>query len=329
MKRIRFVLLMVLIFACLIQTACASDPPQLADEHLVSTLLPGYTMKRGVMCGEDMMRLLMYRPDGKLVFVGAQRADGTWRLTESTPLPEGTILGVENFTQSIGLPNPKGEGYPYYAVSLSPVADTWGVSLLYPPDDGQMKFEMGRNWISTDYPEKKAVLGDHPWSDVTVIDWTALPASYEDAAAQIDRRNWAVVCNPDPNDRLHLRSAPDCDAPSDGKYYNRTLVRVLEQGETWCHVRIGATEGWMMTDYLVFGAAMDEVASAGPGKMYPVREGVPLYRHFLDEKPSWTLEEAEEPHVIGVLGEEWYHIWVPSEDEYAYVRQSDLWTGNG
>lgn len=85
----------------------------------------------------------------------------------------------------------------------------------------------------------------------------------------------------------------------------------------------------MMTDYLVFGAAMDEVASAGPGKMYPVREGAPLYRHFLDEKPSWTLEEAEEPYVIGVLGEEWYHIWVPSEDEYAYVRQSDLWTGNG
>ena len=69
-------------------------------------------------------RLLMEKPDGTLVFVGCvQGAWNEWQLTESTPLPEGTILGVENFTHSLGIPSRK-----YYdcvsvepCVKLSPV----------------------------------------------------------------------------------------------------------------------------------------------------------------------------------------------------------------
>lgn len=33
--------------------------------------------------------------------------------------------------------------------------------------------------------------------------------------------------------------------------------------------------------------------------------------------------------VIGVIGEEWYHVWFPATGEYGFVLQSDLWEGNG
>ncbi len=33
--------------------------------------------------------------------------------------------------------------------------------------------------------------------------------------------------------------------------------------------------------------------------------------------------------VIGVIGDEWYHVWFPVTGEYGFVRQSDLTAGNG
>ena len=33
--------------------------------------------------------------------------------------------------------------------------------------------------------------------------------------------------------------------------------------------------------------------------------------------------------VIGVIGDEWYHVWFPATGEYGFVRQSDLTEGNG
>ena len=33
--------------------------------------------------------------------------------------------------------------------------------------------------------------------------------------------------------------------------------------------------------------------------------------------------------VIGIIGNDWYHVWFPATGEYGFVRQSDLTTGNG
>ena len=55
----------------------------------------------------------------------------------------------------------------------------------------------------------------------------------------------AVVCNPDPKDRLHLRTKAFGSAKSLGKYYNGVAVSLLldsNAGAAWAHVRIGNTE---------------------------------------------------------------------------------------
>lgn len=68
---------------------------------------------------------------------------------------------------------------------------------------------------------------------------------------------WAVVNNPDPEDRLNLRAEPSRASSSLGKYFNGVMVEVLERtGDGWDHVRVGATEGYMMMEYLADPAKM-------------------------------------------------------------------------
>ena len=32
---------------------------------------------------------------------------------------------------------------------------------------------------------------------------------------------------------------------------------------------------------------------------------------------------------IGIIGDEWYHVWFPATGEFGFVKQNDLWEGNG
>ena len=98
--------------------------------------------------------------------------------------------------------------------------------------------------------------------DLFADDLTTLPRTSEELTAQLDRTGLAVVCNPDPNDRLHLRTKPSREAASLGKFWNGTPVRVLDERDGWCRVEIGTDGrliGWMMKKYLVTGSRMDQV----------------------------------------------------------------------
>ena len=91
-----FALLLVLMMTAGMALACDQTFP--ADPDVLAQLLPGYTHVDSIDDG-DVLRLLMRNAADELVFIGGVKAaDGTWHFAESTPLPEGTILGVENFT---------------------------------------------------------------------------------------------------------------------------------------------------------------------------------------------------------------------------------------
>lgn len=97
-------------------------------------------------------------------------------------------------------------------------------------------------------------------------------ADLDGAAPTLDQSGWAVVNNPDPADRLHLRTEPDKSSHSRGKFYNGTPVKVLRKSGSWTKVQIGfgptARTGWMMTKYLAFGADMDKVQPVFPDLFY-------------------------------------------------------------
>ena len=147
----------------------------------------------------------------------------------------------------------------------------------------------------------------------------------------MDTSRWAVVSNPNPDDRLHLRREPAKTAASLGKYYNGTPVRILAERGDWVQVDIFGVTGWMMKEYLAFGQAGHSVKAAFPARTF-ADDG--LY-HGLFAQPvtNSAYTNFDDPHgdllVLGIVGEDWYHVWFPEEDLTGYVRQCDWQEGNG
>lgn len=139
------------------------------------------------------------------------------------------------------------------------------------------------------------------------------------AEPQLDRTGWAVVNNPDPADRLHLRVSADKSSRSQGKFYNGTPVRVLGARGEWTQVQMGlgstAHTGWMMTKYLAFGEDMDAVEDAWPDL-------------FFREEYERNSQLDGGYRVVGVESDEQY-ILLGMDGEVMYVPQSWLWGGNG
>ncbi|MEG0766749.1 MAG: SH3 domain-containing protein [Clostridia bacterium] len=76
---------------------------------------------------------------------------------------------------------------------------------------------------------------------------------------------YAVVSNPNPADRLHLRKTPNRGGASLGKYYTGVSVEVLPYDSwEWALVRIGDVVGYMQKKYLAFPPADSRVRSAIP-----------------------------------------------------------------
>lgn len=290
-------------------------------------LMPEDTYLGGTIYN-DSFGFLVQKQDGEKVFAGVtyNEKDG-WMITESMPLPEGTVYGRDNFCSSLYLSQKM-------LVNLDLFADgTWGVNYLYAtPEDGtgnEMIF-FGQNWIADSCmtPDTR-YFGTHPWNDVTTIDWDTLPMHLQGALQQLDQTGWAMVNNPNPEDRLPLRTQPNKDAASLGKYYNGTAVQMLEDGETWVKVSVLCVEGYMMKQYLAYGDAMNTIASAGPCQTAKSQFAY-LYRHPQDEAPIGVVTENDLAlRIIGVVGEEWYHVWFVDSGLGGYIRQADLWGGNG
>lgn len=183
------------------------------------------------------------------------------------------------------------------------------------------------------------IYGQSPWGclnsleDVEVM----LSASYEQMMAQMDQDAYALVNNPNPADRLHLREKPDKGAKSLGKFYNRTPVIVLKRGDTWSHVQIGrgrgCMTGYMMTKYLAF----DAQEKAQLACAFPQRQLLEAYQEsgvHMHSKPAKTRKTESvfryrrDDFIIGVSGDEWYVV-LRADGLVGYVPQSAFWDGNG
>lgn len=149
--------------------------------------------------------------------------------------------------------------------------------------------------------------------------FTADLTRFDASRPQLDQSGWAAVANPDPADRLHLRTEPSRSSRSQGKLYNGTPLRVLAMDGEWTKVQLGfgstARTGWVMTKFLAFGEAMDSVKAAFPELIFREEYEVsnPLDTGFL---------------IVGVEGDAQY-ILLGQDGDVAYVPQSWLWQGNG
>ena len=160
---------------------------------------------------------------------------------------------------------------------------------------------------------------------------TALPSTLEELNARLDRTKLAVVCNPDPNDRLHLRTKPSREADSLGKFWNGTPVRVLNERDGWCQVEIGTDgrlTGWMLKKYLVTGEKMDQVTPCFSQQILREDEAetkTPIYTDLTLTEQYCTHSGW---HLMGVVNDRLYVV-VTDEGETGYAPMEWFFDGNG
>ena len=128
----------------------------------------------------------------------------------------------------------------------------------------------------------------------------------------------AVVNNPIPTDRLHLRKEPSQSSASLGKYYNGAPVTILEYREDgWLKVTVGyptgpdyqAYEGYMMKQYLTssFDGAADRVKSAMPE--YVSSSTWKMYSSPSKNASYDTYGAGEAIRLMGFT-DSWWHILI-------------------
>ena len=167
--------------------------------------------------------------------------------------------------------------------------------------------------------------------DLFADDLTTLPCTSEELTAQLDRTDLAVVCNPDPNDRLHLRTKPSREADSLGKFWNGTPVRVLGERDGWCQVEIGTDgrlTGWMLKKYLVTGEKMDQVTPCFSQQILREDEAetkTPIYTDLTLTEQYCTHSSW---HLMGVVND-WLYVVVTDEGETGYAPMEWFFDGNG
>lgn len=166
--------------------------------------------------------------------------------------------------------------------------------------------------------------------NLLTFDLNQLPTSMESLISLVDPDGWAVVNNPNPADRLHLRVEPKRGAKSLGKFYNGTPVQVHETKGDWCRVSIGLDghlEGWMMKEYLAFGEQMQDVDCVFPQLgLKEEHQNAPAYADQDMDGNGYHLNGTI--WIAGVVDDELFVI-LTNRGETGYMPQEWFWAGNG
>lgn len=276
-------------------------------------LKPDWTYLGGQLL-DNHLQLLMDKPDGTRVLLIVTRDDG-WRFVESAPLPEDAFYGQTDIyyeLQFAGIEDCQIRRYP---------DNRWGVAYLEPGlEEFYMLLQPGMISASFRWDTPWLIPGEHPWGDVTAIDWTSLPSSAEDVWPKIDTDGWAMAnpSNPDVN-HVTLYDAPARDAGYLGEYLAGAPLRVLERQESWTKVDVFGVQGWMETALLAFGSDM---AAVQPWLEYAY-ESLSLEGESLYLCPSPDGEPADllygHSALIGMCGDDWYHVYDPHTGQAGYI----------
>ena len=251
------------------------------------------------------------------------------------PLPQGTWINPQPLGMEVAIyPYMDKEDIRFYCIFRRDRYGVWGLRYI----EGSATMRIGPHYVKDDRePPGPYCFGNHPWNDIREVDITALPGTFDKALQQLDQSNWAMVNNPNPKDRLHLRKTPDRSAPTWGKFYNGTPLRVLQHWGEWVQVKIptglsiGAPVGWMMSKYLAFGADMNHVQPAFPELTHVDsvdNEALPVYEEP-DILSFWRALSGYQYWIMGIAGTDWYYVYFPEDGIGGYMKQEWFWEGNG
>jgi len=293
---------------------------------------------------EDGDTLLLVDVQSESILMLVRKADGTKRLRicdgwdeykngyaveETGPIPEDASMDVYHMWDGVLFLGNDRCSFNFTRSSNG----TWHFTSVQSSDSFGIVYDGVENWEeSSPYRNDQVTYGVSPWNGgITRLDLLTLPRSYDEAISELDAHGYMFVNNPNPNDRLHLRTKPQKSAASLGKFYNRTPVYVIDEQGEWAHVRIGnetdGLEGYMMKQYLTKGS----VTCAFPQK-HILPDASDKTGFILKAEPQKDAEEictvTAGWYIIGVAGDDWYVI-MTSDGVVGYALQGAFYDGNG
>lgn len=295
---------------------------RLFEQEIDPQGFPGCTFDDGFFF-DPLLQFIAKKPDGSRVLLcGEYEEDVGWVFTESAPLPAGAKVSSEAGSSRDMLWLPQ-----QVSVRIARYPDgKWGVAWVA----GEEGYALGPGWLSPPDDSSftfRADLGDHPWGDVTAIDWDSIPARYTDAAALSDPAAWATPKNPDPTQRLHLRKEQSKSAKSLGKFYAGAPVKVLKKGKEWSKVQVGGQAGFMMNEFLLFGGGTrrTDISLTRKDAAFPVTR---VTWHDTGKTEGLTPAEASSLILIGLTSDsKSYVVWDPYTNRTGTVAIDALYDG--
>lgn len=325
------------------QNKLTAVPDGMAAEltALIGDSLTGGMTVRSIDVHQHEIVLLLEGQGDRLTLRIAEWNGQGYDVLDNSTFPKGTELDTIHFDDGSAFLWVPVDGGQTVGVSFLRYGDEWKVNLEASNltwmsawssivNTEQLSWRRNDGYSYGTLPEE--------WGDFERIDVVQLPLTLKQALLRLDRTGWAVVNNPNPNDRLHLRTEPSKNAKSLGKFYNKTPVKVIGSKGEWSQVTIGkdGLTGWMMTEYLAFGEAADKVACAFPNNVATLESDdlslpIRFARAVPDLKAPETFNVGRDgfsEFLIGVVEDKWY-ILMTTDGQVGYVLQSWYGEGNG
>lgn len=138
------------------------------------------------------------------------------------------------------------------------------------------------------------------------------------------RPDSALVSNPNPGDRLHLRAQPGKEALSLGRYYNGVQVQLLgPEQEGWVPVRVGTLTGFMMARFLKMPGQGLAPLSAMPVMQVNIpagMDGLPLMAAQSTDCPPLGQYGSGTPVIVMGFDSMWAHVIVEGQTGFMLGR---------
>lgn len=188
-------------------------------------------------------------------------------------------------------------------------------------------------WLLRSDSRQKAVYAHESTAYLRHFQPEDFPASFSEAVAIKDSSDCALVCNPNPDDRLHLRAEPDTAAISKGRFYNATPVKILGITGEWAHVQLDEhNEGYMMRKYLAIGAE-EMLQTDWFSSAYTLNTEDPVTIYSRPDETTVVRgkvsgDGVNVSRVVGYINENWFYVEFDSDD-CGYVRAENYIEGNG
>lgn len=149
------------------------------------------------------------------------------------------------------------------------------------------------------------------------------PHSMEDVRRLEKEYPVAAVSPSDPNTRVNLRKDPSAKAERAGSLYSGTRLRIREITEDgWAKVFMGDTDAYISTEFLTFGAAIEQVPDARPTATLKDAEWVETSRAPY-RGGGGTVTRAPGGQTVRIIGEYNREWRIVGEDARTYFIHVD------